>query len=203
MHTVALWLLLAAAILFFWAIGAASRLLRLRAAVHAAFAALDEQLLRQLVWMQGCLPEELRGETSTLPPSDIGAITQDAAAVANAAWARLHAASDQFALALAAARKAPLDAASTAALVLAHEAMRGAWASALTDAVPSPERLQQRWMRLLLQAIPLRAAYNDAAAAYNRARAQFPASILAALARMRPAGSLSRLAETPPQPPQQ
>ncbi|MBQ6656513.1 MAG: LemA family protein [Ottowia sp.] len=188
-----LWPLIICAIMLFWAVGASRRLARLRDAVRAAFAPLDEMLLRQLIWMQGNLPEEIRGEVSS--PAVLGDGT-------TAAWARLHAASEQFGHALAAARANPLDAAATAALVLAHEAMRGAWGSALEqavppDATPSPERLQQHWLRLLHQAIPLRAAYNEAAAAYNRAIAQFPAKLLALATRLRPAGMLTRLAETP------
>lgn len=192
-----LWPLAILAILFFWAIGASRRLARLRDAVRAAFAPLDEQLLHQLIWMQGNLPEEMRGEITS--PAVLG----DSA---TAAWARLHAASEQFAHALAAARANPLDAAATSALVLAHEGMRGAWHSALEQAVPpgavpSPERLQQRWLRLLHQAIPLRAAFNEAAATYNRAITQFPANLLALATRLRPAGILTRLAEAPPQAP--
>ena len=185
-----LWPLIICAILLFWGIGASRRLARLRSAVRAAFAPLDELLLRQLIWMQGNLPEEMRGEVSS--PAVLGdGVT--------AAWARLHAASKQFGHALAAARANPLDADATAALVLAHDAMRGTWANALEHAVPpgatpSPERLQQRWMGLLHQAIPLRATYNEAAAAYNHAIAQFPASLLALATRMRPAGILTRLA---------
>ena len=190
-----LWLLAICAILFFWAIGASRRLARLRDAVRAAFAPLDELLLRQLIWMQGNLPEEMRGEISS--PAVLGdSVT--------AAWARLHAASEQFGHALAAARANPLDSAAATALVLAHEAMHGAWNAALAHAVPpggtpSPERLQQRWMGLLHQAIPLRAAFNDAAATYNRAIAQFPAKLLALATRLRPVGMLTRLAEAPPQ----
>ncbi|MBO4330353.1 MAG: hypothetical protein J5820_06930, partial [Rhodocyclaceae bacterium] len=60
-----LWPLVICAILFFWAIGASRRLARLRDAVRAAFAPLDELLLRQLIWMQGNLPEEMRGEVSS------------------------------------------------------------------------------------------------------------------------------------------
>ena len=193
-----LWPLVTCAILIFWGIGASHRLVRLRDAVRAAFVPLDEMLLRQIIWLQGCLPEEMRGEVTS--PAHL----EDAAA---AAWARLHAASEQFAHALTAMRANALDAAAASALVLAHEAMRGAWAGALAEAVPpgaipSPERLQQRWMRLLMQAVPLRAAYNDAAAAYNRAIAQFPANLLALATRLRPAGLLTRLAEVPPQAPQ-
>ena len=189
-----LWLLVICAVLFFWVIGATRRRARLRNAVRAAFAPLDELLLRQLIWMQGNLPEEMRGEVSS--PAVLG----DSVTVA---WARLHAASEQFGHALAATRANPLDAAASAALVLAHEAMHDTWCATLAhavppDATPSPERLQQRWMGLLMQAVPLRTAYNDAATAYNHAIAQFPANLLALLTRLRPAGTLTRLAETPP-----
>ena len=40
------WLGLAAALLFFWCVGGYNRLVRLRAAVTSAFAALDEQRVR-------------------------------------------------------------------------------------------------------------------------------------------------------------
>lgn len=88
-----------------------------------------------------------------------------------------------------------------ASLVMSHEAMRTAWAGALGEAVPegavpSAERLQQRWMRLLHQSIPLRTAYNEAAATYNAAIGQFPASVIARLFGFAPAGTLIRLADT-------
>jgi len=87
-----------------------------------------------------------------------------------------------------------------AALVMAHEALRTAWAHVLADAVPadavpSAERLQARWMRLLHQSLPLRAAFNDAVQAYNQAIRQFPASLMARLFGFRPAGTVTRLAE--------
>lgn len=89
--SVAFWI--GIAIVFFWAVGAYNRLVRLRASVIKGFAALDEQLLRQLVWVQGCLPEAMRGGPQTLPAE----LHTDE----TAAWARLQAAADQFALALA------------------------------------------------------------------------------------------------------
>ena len=180
-----LWLALGAALLFFWGIGAYNRLVRLRAAVVKAFAALDEQLVRQLVWVQGCLPEPMRGGAQTEPGELQDEVT--------AAWARLHAASEQFAVALAQLRAQPIDAQAMASL-------RTAWGTALQDAVPpdavpSAERLQSRWMRLLHQALPLRTAFNDAVGAYNQAIAQFPASLLARLVGFRPAGTVTRLTE--------
>ena len=55
------------AVLFFWAVGAYNRLVRLRTLAVKNFAALDEQLVRQLVWVQGCLPEPLRDGVQTAP----------------------------------------------------------------------------------------------------------------------------------------
>ena len=187
-----LWLAIFGALLLFWGIGAYNRLVRLRAAVSKAYSALDEQLVRQLVWVQGALPESMRSGTSTAPVE-----LQDDA---TAALARLQAASDQFGVALAQARSQRTDMSSMASLVMAHEALRAAWAGALTIAVlpgvvPSAERLQERWMRLLHQSMPLRAAFNDAAQAYNSAIAQFPASLLARTFNFAPAGTVTRLSE--------
>lgn len=192
-NTSLLWLGLAVAVLFFWTVGAYNRLVRLRAALSQRFAALDEQLMRQLIWVQGCIPEYVRDETLTAP-----APLPDGAAEI---WTRLKAASEQFASTLAQVRATP--AASPAAmssLVMAHEAMRTAWAGVVAgaiapDAVPSADRLQERWMRLLHQSLPLRAAYNDAAKTYNQAIRQFPALILARLFGFQPAGTLTRLSD--------
>jgi LemA protein len=186
------WMGLGAALLLFWAIGAYNRLVRLRSDAVKAFAALDELLVRQYVWVQGCLPAALRGGPQTVPGDLQDEVT--------AAWTRLHAASEQFAVALAQARAQPIDVSAMASLVMAHEALRTAWASALVDAVPadavpSAERLQARWMRLLHQALPLRTAFNEAAQAYNQAIAQFPASVIARLGGFQPAGTVTRLAE--------
>ncbi len=189
-----LWFSLLLALLLFWVVGAYNRLVRLRAGVTRAFAGLDEQLVRQLVLIQGSLPEAMRD-------AQLDA-AQAAAAVdaASAAWQRLQAAGEQFSVALATARADPLDAPAIAALVLAHEALRTAWNGALADAVPagavpSAERLQQRWMRQLHQALPLRSAFNEAVQAYNQAIRQFPAALLARACDFRSAGSIARLAE--------
>ncbi|MFV0680417.1 hypothetical protein [Ottowia sp.] len=187
-----LWWWLIPVVLFFWAVGAYNRLVRLRAAVGKAFAVFDEQLVRQVVWIQGCLPEAMRGGLQTSPIELDDPVT--------AAWARLHATSDQVVVALAKLRGHPMDGAGMAALVLAHEAMRTAWAGALAeaiaeDAVPSAQRLQERWMRLLHQSLPLRAAFNEAVQSYNQGIGQFPAWLLARVFGFKPAGALARLAE--------
>lgn len=189
--TVGLWL--CGALMLFWGIGAYNRLVRLRSAAAKAFAALDEQLVRQLVWVQGTLPEPMRGGSSTAPVELQDEVT--------AAWARLQAASDQFGVALAQARSQQTDVPSMASLVMAHEALRSAWAAALMtgvspDAVPSADRLQARWMRLLHQSLPLRAAFNEAAQAYNSAIVQFPAALWARLFSFEPIGTVARLSES-------
>ena len=192
MFSFSLWFWALLALLFFWAIGAYNRLVRLRSTVVKAFAVLDEQLVRQLVWVQGCLPEAMRGGAVTAPGELQDEVT--------AAWARLHAASEQFAVALAQARAQPIDVPGMASLVMAHEALRTAWGATLAeavpaDAVPSSERLQARWLRLLHQSLPLRTAFNDAAQSYHQAIAQFPASLLARLFGFKPAGTVTRLAD--------
>lgn len=182
---------LTCALVLFWAVGAYNRLVRLRAGVRKAFAVLDEQLLRQVVWMQACLPESMRGTEVAKDKA------QDQAQVA---WTRLSAASDQFAVALAQVRAQPIDGTATASLAMAHDAMVMAWEGALRDAVgqadgeASAERLQARWVTLLHQALPLQDAFNAAAQTYNHAITQFPAILLAWLVGFRPAGLIGRLA---------
>ena len=192
MGTSSIWIAAAAAIVFFWGVGAYNRLVRLRAATRTSFSVLDEQLMRQVVLVQASMPEAFRGGLKTSPGELQDGVT--------AAWTRLQAASEQFSAALAQARRAATDVPSMASLVMAHEALRAAWAAALVDAVPadavpSAERLQERWMRQLHQAMPPRAAYNEAAAAYNREIAMFPAWLLAKACGFAPVGSLSRMTE--------
>lgn len=186
------WVAAVVAIVFFWAVGAYNRLVRLRASVRASFAVLDEHLMRQLVLVQASMPEAFRGGARTSPGELQDTVT--------GAWTRLQAASDQFGAALAQARRANMDVASMASLVMAHEALRAAWTAALidavpSDAVPSAERLQERWMRVLHQAMPLRATFNEAVTHYNDAIRTFPAWLMAKAFRFVPAGPVSRLAE--------
>lgn len=192
MQAAVIWLALPAAVIFFWAIGAYNRLVRLRSRVTRAYARLDDALVRQLVWMRGCLPESLREAEHTQPA---GLETE-----AMLAWTRLYATSEQFTAALNQVRAQPIDVSGMASLVMAHEAMRSAWAKVLVDAlephaVPSPERLNARWLRLLHQSLPLRAEFNEAALTYNLAIAQFPAAVIARMAGFKPAGTVTRLAE--------
>jgi LemA protein len=186
------WFWVALLLLFFWAVGAYNRLVRLRAGVHQAFAALDQQWTQQVAWVQDCLPESMRGGMQTA--------LADLQDTVTAVWVRLCAANDQFAAALAHARPAVADAPTIAGVVLAHESLCNALAAALAEAVapdaaPSADQLQTRWTQLQDQAAPLRATFNQTAQACNEAIAQFPASIIARVAGFRPAGMVTRSAE--------
>lgn len=189
MWSVSLLFWFACAIVFFWALGAYNRLVRLRAAVRNTFAALDEQLLRQIVWVQGSVPADMRGLVT------MAGEAEDAAEVA---WRRLYAASEQFAVALAQVRANTIDGTSSASLFMAHSAMAHAWEGALREAVsPDDEvpadRLQARWVALLHEALPLQDVFNRAVETYNAAIGQFPAVILAKMVGFRPAGLIGRL----------
>lgn len=179
------------AVLIFWAIGAYNRLVRLRARVGRAFAPLDERLVRQLVWVQGCLPPEWRAE-GAVPEATEGEPVR-------AAWRRLLAASEQLSHSLAAARARPLDAHAVAALTEARSALNMSWqrVSALGVGLTGA-RLPAEWLaqheQLLAQILPLCEAFNQAAWAYNEAIAQFPALLLARLFGFRPAGVMQPMA---------
>jgi hypothetical protein len=54
------------ATLFFWAVGAYNRLVVLRANIAKQFSAVDAQLLRVLVWLQGNLPASMRDMLSEM-----------------------------------------------------------------------------------------------------------------------------------------
>ena len=101
MGTSSIWIAAAAAIVFFWGVGAYNRLVRLRAATRTSFSVLDEQLMRQVVLVQASMPEAFRGGLKTSPGELQDGVT--------AAWTRLQAASEQFSAALAQARRAATD----------------------------------------------------------------------------------------------
>lgn len=192
-------------VLLFWAVGAYNRLVRLRAAVQKSFAALDAQLVRELVWVQSCLPQSMRGGGvggGITTPAEL----QDED---SAVWLRLWGASEQLAAALAAAREQPLSPDRMDGLATAHDTLDTAWTHARDslDVAPAaqadaaaPARavgtgaLDTQRVRLLHHAAPLREAFNNAVFAYNRAIAQFPAALLARAVGFRPAGTLRRLA---------
>jgi len=182
------WLGLLLAVLLFWSVGAYNRLMRLRARVSQAFAALDERLVQQLTWVQGCLPLDELGEASSM-----GAETP-----ALAAWRHLRAASEQLTHSLTAARARPLEPRATAALTAARGVLNTSWqrVGALGDLREAtvPEAWRAEHEQLLGQILLRCEAFNQAARAYNDAIAQFPALLLARVFGFRPAGVMQPMA---------
>lgn len=178
----------ALALLFFWATGAYNRLVRLRSAIGQAFQGLDRLLQEQLAWLRGVVP------ASALAGPDTEAGADD---LALAAWARLAAAGEQLAVALAPMRARPVDVAAADAVHLARTVLDEAWQEVLTcgwfmaEALPSRESLQAEWSRLQHQEVPLATAFNAAVQDYNAAVGQFPALLLARLFGFRPARLLA------------
>ena len=181
-----LWpVLLVLALVFFWAIGAYNRLVRLRAAVGTAFAALEPLLRERLAWVKGALPP------AEPPAPDAPASTLDEPRTQ--AWARLDAAGEQLALALAPVRSQPVSARAVCSLAQAQAALHAAWV-----AVAPPEAgqaLQAQWDRLRHQELPLTGAFNEAVRAYNAAATQFPAMVMARLCGFRPGQMLEPTGE--------
>ena len=156
------------ALVLFWAIGAYNRLVRLRAAVGAAFGALDPLLGERLAWVQGAPAHDpARAE----------------------AWARLGAAAEQWAVALAPVRAQPANGPAVLSLAQAQAALEAAWAAAAP--ADAAHALHAQWDRLRHQELPLLAANNEAVRVYNAARAQFPAAVMARLGGFRPAQALA------------
>ena len=185
------------ALALFWAVGAYNRLVRLRAAIGTAFAPLDARFNERLAWMGEALKP---GGGSTSADTTDGA---DAAPTPEPpSWARLGAASEQWALALAPVRARPADADAVGRLVLAHAALDAAWASipvqdwAAHVAIDATPVLAQ-WERLRQQEQPLVAAFNAAVQRYNAAIGQFPAALMARLCGFRAAQGLPLLEDAP------
>ena len=182
------WAGLACAVLLFWAIGARSRLARLRKQLEKNFAALDALMTRELAWMQSCLPADV-------PGSGASAVLHDES---QTALLRLWAACEQLAAALAQTRQDPGAAAAIEGLAAAHQTLNAAWQRAVPAlAGPEPDttpaQLDERRTRLLHQSLPLREAFNAAVLTYNRALAQFPVNWLARASGLRAAATLQAL----------
>ncbi|MBE2261147.1 MAG: LemA family protein [Burkholderiaceae bacterium] len=170
--------LIAAGFIFFWAVGAYNRLVRLRAAVLRAFAALDNLLAVQPALIQASAPAEM-----DLPGGDAGAVP-------TADWSALTTAADQFAQALAAARAEPLHAQTMEALSAAQIALQRCWRGEGDEGVARhavPAAVSARLQRQAEQAIGAAQLHDAAVQAYNRAIAEFPALLLAQLFRFSPA----------------
>jgi len=166
------WIL--AAVLLFWAVGAYNRLVRLRSEAKAAFAALDQELSRQVALVQACLPA---GDSHPASLFEGG----------SSFWSSLEGAAAQFAASLAAARSRPLEPDGIATLAAAQDVLAMAWERALRDDAHDlagsrlPESVSITREHLVVQAAAATEQFNLAVARYNAAIGQFPALLLASL----------------------
>jgi len=178
------------ATLFFWAVGAYNRLVVLRANVAKQFSAVDAQLLRVLVWLQGNLPASMRDMLSEMEEAAL-----PEALLKNERDLKLLDILEALSDSLDAARTQPL---SPVVMQQVNEnrLALAAWAKAEVRAGQSGEAtwfidpLPYKFDRLKAQAWPLMDAYNQAAAKYNEAVSQFPASVLAKQVKFVPAQTL-------------
>lgn len=167
------------ALLFFWAVGAYNRLVVLRASVAKQFAAVDAQLLRVLVWLQGNLPASMRDMLSEMEEAAL-----PEALLKNERDLNLLKIIEELSDSLDAARTQPLSP-LVMQKVNQNRLDLAAWAKAEVRAGQSGEAtwfidpLPYKFDRLKAQAWPLMDAYNKAAIKYNEAVMQFPASVLA------------------------
>lgn len=172
-----------AAIAVFWSVGAYNRLMRLRAAANAAFAALETELAKQVQLVHECVPAD-----------DVQAQSQFEGG--SAFWGGLQGAGAQLAATLASARAKPLDADRIAALGAAQEVLATAWERAVRDdahdlAGPRlPENLNIEHAQRMRMAETATEQFNQAVVRYNEAIAQFPAVLLAWLFGFQPGRGL-------------
>ena len=184
--------LIIAALIFFWAVGAYNRLVRLRAACAQQFAVVDAQFVRLWAWVQGSLPASVRDEeVATDKLATDLAVTDKAPTSLTEVWA----ACEAFAESLAQARVNPLAVAPIQRVNIArvqlfkllrqekdfHLADETSWFSA---------PLQKKFERLKTQAWPMIVAYNQTAQTYNDAVSEWPARWLARQFRFEAAAKL-------------
>jgi LemA protein len=178
------------AVLFFWAVGAYNRLVVLRASVAKQFAAVDAQLIRVLVWLQGNLPASMRDMLSEMEEAAL-----PEALLKNERDLKLLVILEELSESLDLARTQPLSPV-VMQKVNQNRLALAAWAKAEVRAGQSGEAtwfidpLPYKFDRLKAQAWPLMDAYNQAALKYNEAVLQFPASVLAKQVNFVPAQTL-------------
>jgi LemA protein len=177
------------AVWVFWGVGAYNRLVRLRAEVVRAFAAVDEVLSLQQAMILSAVQLHTRPAGGMETPSD------ELVACPSVRWADLPAAAHQYARALASARAKPLDSQVIAALRDAQNGMADVWRliAEVADepwSADLPEGVQIGLERLQAQARLPAAIFDDAVRAYNAAIQQFPALLLARMWGFRAAACL-------------
>ena len=178
------------AVLFFWAVGAYNRLVVLRASVAKQFAAVDAQLIRVLVWLQGNLPASMRDMLSEMEEAALPDVL-----LKNERDLNLLKILEGLSNSLDLARTQPLSCVvmqqvNEDRLALAAWAKSEVRAGQSGDATWFIDPLPYKFDRLKAQAWPLMDAYNQAAIKYNDAVLQFPASVLAKQVNFVPAQTL-------------
>ena len=178
------------AVLFFWAVGAYNRLVVLRASVAKQFAAVDAQLIRVLVWLQGNLPASMRDMLSEMEEAALPDVL-----LKNERDLNLLKILETLTNSLDLARTQPLSSVvmqqfNQDRLALAAWAKSEVRAGQSGDATWFIDPLPYKFDRLKAQAWPLMDAYNQAAIKYNEAVLQFPASVLAKQVNFVPAQTL-------------
>jgi LemA protein len=174
--------LVGAAVLLFWMVGAYNRLVALRNAIGAAWAQLDELLQRRHAVLQSLL------DALHAP------LAEEAAALEAMQGALL-----QVKAAAEAVRARPVSASPTAVLLTAEDVLGGALARlvallehhpALRDETPEVVQPLQALKELEPRMAFARQLFNEAAQAYNEAARQFPTSLLTRMYGFGPAGRL-------------
>ena len=174
--------LIVAGLVFFWAVGAYNRLVRLRAGCAQQFAVVDAQFVRLWAWVQGSLPAHVRDEETAADSTPSSLIE---------VWS----ACEVFAESLAQARTQPWLATPIQRVNMArvqlfkllrqekdfHAADESAWFSA---------PLQKKFERLKTQSWPMIVAYNQSVQTYNDAVSEWPARWLARHFRLEAAAKL-------------
>jgi LemA protein len=181
MSTTTLVAIAVSALLLFWAIGAYNRLVRLKNLIANAFGQIDVQLKRRYDLVPNLVEAArkfLQHERDTLEAVTV---------------ARNHAraAGDG-------ARSRPTHAAAVMALARAEQALDTSLAQLFAVAESCPELKADATMRELSEELRstdnkvsfARQAYNEAVLDYNRARAQFPAVLMASLFGFAPSAQL-------------
>ena len=171
------------AVLVFWSVGAYNRLVRLRADVNAAFAAMAAQLARQAELVHASLPASMIHSGLTQPGELLDEVT--------ALWSGLRGAATQLTASVTAMQPRPLEPEAAAALTEARDVLANAWTRVdheANDLAGSsiPDALTAQWLGLSAQAGAAIELFNQAVGRYNDAIAQFPALLLASLFGFKP-----------------
>lgn len=167
---------LVGALLLCWAVGAYNRLVRLRSACMAAFAALAGCWAQQLAWQESVGSAAAGVSEANAPTAERNSCS---------------AANQQLAAAIASAKNQPMNHAAIDALSMARAVAGAAWQAQDRAAPELTADAQARGrQRLELECEQALEAFNAAALHYNRARSQWPTWLVAAMFNFAPAKGL-------------